>query len=198
MGKKNSMMPDNVLSTTPVPARFSGARSLSVTKTIDYEDGGIDLNDSSKGLLYQRWRARLIESDVLLSARNTSEFVLFSGDLITEISISFDQNMRPALAFIQDGIAKIWWYDSVIGGMTVTEIGAGVTTPKITMDDKRLVGSRGYQVNDIILAYVRDGNLYTRVQRDRFLIETLQAEDVKPLKKIGFSRQLRLQFMFEV
>ena len=197
------MMPDNVLSTTPVPARFVGARSLGVTKTIDYEDGGIAIQDPSEGLLYQRWTARLLDAEtptsrVMLAAPEVPEFELFAAPGISEISIAFDQNMRPALAFVQSGTAKLWWYDSAASGMVITEIGAGVISPRITMDDKRLIATNGYQTNDIILAYVRDGNLYTRMQRQRFNTETLQSVGVEPLIKIGFSRGLRLQYMHEV
>ncbi len=196
------MMPDGVLSTEPVPAGYVGARALSVTKTVDYEDGGIAIQDPSEGLLYQRWRARLFragtaDSYVMLDAPTVEEFVAFTDENLEEISFSFDQSMRPAIAFVQDGVAKLWWYDSTVPGMTITEIGEDVITPRITYDDKRYLGSGGYSISDLVLAYVLNDNLYIRLQRDRFTIAYLLAEDVKPLIKIGFSRALRLQFMHE-
>jgi hypothetical protein len=81
--------------------------------------------------------------------------------------------------------------------MVITEIGEGVVTPRITYDDKRQLGSGGYSVSDLVLAYVLDDNLYIRLQRDRFSIAYLLAEEVTPLIKIGFTRALRLQFMHE-
>jgi hypothetical protein len=197
------MMPGNSLSTSPSPAPFFGARSLPITPIVDYEDGGIAINDASQGLLYQRWRAILfrpgeVDSYVQLDAREVAPFTLLELPNITEISIAFDQLMRPTLAFVRNGIAYLRWFDSVPGEYVITEIGAGIITPRVSMDDKRLLATNGYQLNDVILAYVRDGNLYYRQQRDRFSIERLLAEGVKPLIKIGFSRGLRFQFMSEV
>lgn len=210
------MMPGNVLSTVPVRARFAGAAGLGVTSTVDYCDGGIAIQDASEGLLYQRWRARLFDagkltSHVLLDARNTPEFQLFAAPGMVQISIAFDQNMRPALAYVDGAGSHLSWYDSTIPGMTV--IGVNGTTPRIAMDDPRLLGSNGYQTNDIILGYKRDGRLYYRQQRDRFGEEFDPTEDLPEpqrteqraliaasggLIKIGMNRQLRLQFMMEI
>lgn len=196
-------LPDNVLSSSPAPARFFGSRGLSISGIVDYEDGGIAIQDPSEGLLYQRWKALLYrpgeaDSFVTLSAPEVPTFTLLELPGLTEISISFDQNMNPCLAYVQDDVAKIYWFDSTVAEMVVTEIGAGVTTPRVSMDDKRFIASNGYQLSDVILGYIRDGDLYYRQLRDRFTIERLLQTGVNPLIKIGFSRGLRLQFMSEV
>jgi len=189
-------LPDNVASTQRLPSVISGAGALPVTATVDYEDGGVALNDSSGGLLFQRWRGRLIGDDFILDAPNTPPLVAFSGTGITEISFTFDQNMRLALAFVQDGVAKLRWFDSAAGGLVITDIGASVENPRIVMDDKRPLQ---VQVSDIILGYVRGGSLHYRQQRDRFLIERLLSDGPhKGLIKIGMGRNLRLQFVVEV
>jgi hypothetical protein len=197
------MMPGDSLSLSPVPRPFIGARSLPITPIVDYEDGGIAINDASQGLLYQRWRAILFrpgepDSYVQLDAREVEPFTLVELPNVTEISISFDQLMRPTLAFVRNGVAYLRWFDSVPGEYVTDEIGAGILTPRVTMDDKRFIASEGYQLSDVILAYIRNGNLYYRQQRDRFTIERLLAENVKPLIKIGFTRGLRLQYMSEI
>jgi hypothetical protein len=196
------MMPDNTLSTQVISSRFVGAKSLSVTKTVDYEDGGVDIQDISGGLLFQRWRARLFragtdESYIMLDAPIVPEFAVLTLPYLEEMSFSFDQSMRPAIAYVQDGVSFLWWYDSTIPGMATTEIGDDVVTPRLSFDDKRTIGSQGFLISDLILAYVRGGNLYMRMQRDRFEDEYLLAEDVTPLIKIGMNRGLRLQFMHE-
>lgn len=195
-------MPDNELSTEPVRANYVGARSLTVTGSVDYEDGGKAIQDVSEGLLFQRWRARLfragtVDSYVMLDAPTVPEFIALELPNMTEVSFSFDQSMRPAIAFVQEGVAKLWWYDTTVPGMTITEIGEDIITPRISYDDKRILGSRGFSISDLILGYVLNNNLYMRMQRDRFTVEYLLAEDVNPLIKIGFSRELRLQFMHE-
>jgi hypothetical protein len=189
------MMPDNVLSTVPMPAAFIGARALPITKTVDYEDGGIALNDPSRGSNYQRWRGRLIKDDVILDAPEVEEFVLLNGENITEISFTFDQNMRPALAFVQNGVAKLRWFDTVAGAQVITEY-ADAITPRVVLDDKRITQTSN---SDIILGYVKAGKLYTRRQRDRFTIEYLMDDGPHiGLVKIGLNARLRLQFLMEV
>lgn len=189
------MMPDNVLSTVPVNAAFSGARALPVTRLVDYEDGGIAIQDPSKGSQYQRWRGRLLGNDIILDAPEVEAFTVFSGADITEISFTFDQNMRPAIAYVEAGVAKLWWFDTVAGAQVVSTY-PGAITPRVILDDKRFTQTSN---SDVILGYVRDGALYYRQQRDRFTIERLL--DAGPhvgLVKIGFNVQLRLQFLMEI
>lgn len=188
------MLPDGVLSTDAVIGNFIGGRAAAnVSNYLDYEDGGVALNDPSQGLLYQVWKARLtVSGDVMISAPNTPETLLYSGADITEISLTFDQNMRPALAFVQNDIAKLRWYDTLVSAQVVTEFDADVITPRVFLDDKRALESL---ISDIILVYSRGGSLYYRQQRDRFLNEYLLAADIAPkgIRKVGMNSKLRLQ-----
>lgn len=189
------MMPDNVLSTVPINAAFSGARALPVTRLVDYEDGGIAIQDPSRGSLYQRWRGRLIDDEIILDAPEVEPFTVLSGPDLTELSFTFDQNMRPAVAYVQAGVAKLWWFDTVAGAQVTTTY-PGAITPRVILDDKRFTQTSN---SDVILAYVRDGALYYRQQRDRF--QTEQLLDAGPhvgLVKIGFNVQLRLQYLMEI
>lgn len=188
------MLPNNLLSSSAIHGLFINGRSYPVTNFVDYEAGGIGIQDPSEGLLYQVWMARLENDHVYISAENTPEYSIFSGSGITEISFTFDQNMRFNLAYVEGGNAKLYWYDSTIPGMTITNFGASVLNPRITMDDKRPSQSSS---NDIILAYVKSGSLYYRQQRDRFQIERLLRSGVSKLKKIGMNDKLRLQFLWE-
>ena len=190
------MLPDGVLSTTPQPFVFSGGRSLSVSKVVDYEIGGIALNDASEGMLYQRWRCQLIRGQVIVDAPSVSPFVLMENEDIEEVSITFDQNMRIALAYVEAGTAKLYWYDSTIPGYDTITLPAGSITPRISLDDKRSLQTGN---SDIILAYVRSGSLYYRQQRDRFLIEYELATGITTgLVKIGMNNRWRFQFMLEL
>jgi len=78
--------------------------------------------------------------------------------------------------------------------MTITNFGSSVSSPKLTMDDKRESQSAS---NDIIFAYVKSGSLYYRQQRDRFQTEYFLRSGVAKLKKIGMNDKLRLQFLWE-
>lgn len=197
------MLPGDQLSTTSVVAPFIGSRGLPISAIVDYEDGGIAINDPSRGLLFQRWRALLlnpgqVDSYVQLDAPSVTPFTLVALPNLTEISISFDQLMRPTLAYVQNGIAYLRWYDSAAAEYVADTIGAGIITPRVSLDDKRFIASNGYQSSDVILAYIKNGDLYYRQQRDRYTIERLLKTGVKPLVKVGFNRGLRFQFMSEV
>ena len=186
------MLPDNVLSSTPIPANFIGARALPITGLIDYADGGIGIQDPSEGLQYQIWRMRVINDELLLDAPNTPAYVLYSGTDITEVSLSFDQNMRPAVAFVEAGAAKLFWYDTTLPANVITALAVDVVNPRVTLDDKRSLQSSS---SDVILGYLRAGKLYYRQQRERYTVERLL--DVGPhtgLIKIGMNRVWRLQF----
>ncbi len=185
------MMPENRLSTTPVPRAFIGARALASHERVDYEEGPIAITDVTQGLQAQRWRMRLINDEFLLDAPLVPEYVAYSAVGATELSFTFDQQGRLALAYIQDGHPKLYWYDSAVPGFTVLNLPSDAITPKIILDDKRFTQS---PVADIILQYIRDGRLKMRSQRDRFLIEyDLNEGPWVGIAKLGFNRGLRLQ-----
>ena len=152
-------LPDDTLSSIPVPAPLVGGRANPVTPLVDYETGGIALEDASEGLQYQTWRARVLPraeppgSIVRLEAEEVDEFQLLETDgEITQFSFSFDRNMRLHYAWVEDGVAWWHWYDTQQGAMTTTELGDHIRTPRVTHDDKR---DRQSGVSDVILAYVK-------------------------------------------
>ena len=98
------------------------------------------------------------------------EAVVFSGADITELSLAFDQNMRATIAFMQAGEAKLYYYDTGLEAPTTISIGAGSTSPFLTMDDKREVATIN-NFNDILLFYIRDGQVMYRQQRDSYTVE---------------------------
>lgn len=190
-------MPQNELSLEVIDSPFIGGRALAVTKIRDYETGGIALNDPSEGHQVQVWSAEVVYStDIVLSAELVAETLVYAGTDISEISITFDQNMRLTYTFVEGGSAKLRWYDTTIPAFVVTEFGSTYISPRVSLDDKRLLQMGN---NDIIFAYIREGNLYFRMQRDRFGVEYLLATDVLPapdyyLAKIGMNTKNRFQF----
>lgn len=188
------MLPDSRFSTVSVVANsILGGRSLESTPNIDHEDGPIALSDPSEGLFYQIWTGQIYGGGVFLFSDLVERQDILSALNITEMSFTFDQNGRPTVAYVQYGIAKIWWYDSTIESYATTEIGSGVLSPKVILDDKRQTQTNS---SDIILGYIKNENLYYRQQRDRFGTEYLLATDVVGrLQKIGMGNNLRLQFV---
>ena len=137
---------------------------------IDYELGGVALNDPSQGLRVKTWTLQLVGDDVTIYADDVAATTLFTRTGITEISLAFDQNMRPFVAFVQDGQAKYWWYDTAEGAQVFSDLAAGAVTPRCCIDDKRPTENG---TSDIILAYVLNNDVYFRAQRDRFTVEYL-------------------------
>lgn len=191
------MIPDNSLSSTNLPRPYLVPDDRFITKILDYELGGVGLNDASEGLEVQSWTLRLEVDEVTtlgtvyISAPNHPESEVFSGLGITEISLGFDQNMNVAVGYLQAGEAKLRWFDTTIPGITTVTLPAGSSAPKCSLDDKRATQT---STSDIIICYTRSGNLYFRAQRDRFLVEYLLKEGVVgQVLKVGMQDRFRLQ-----
>ena len=192
------MLPDNALSTTPVPGPFLGARGGVISPVLDYEDGGVALNDSSQGLMVKRWRCRVIgNSQILLDAPGVEPITLHSAPGITEASVSFDQNMRHAFAWAENGRAYFNFYSTLINGRDLVILPEDAISPRVSRDDKR-AGATAW--SDVVLAYVRTGpgRLCCRYQRDRYTVEYDLGPASTPLVKIGMNRRNRMQFMLKV
>lgn len=189
-------LPGDVLSSTPAPGYFLGARAQVFPDYIDYADGGVAIQDPSLGLDYQTWTAEIVsdivEDNIMLSAPTFPATSVYTGDDITEVSLAFDQNMNVCVAFVEAGVAKVLWYDTTVSQLVVTAIPGNVSNPKVALDDNREFNRVG---SDIILAYIKDGALYYRQQRDRYQIERqLHSGPWIALKRIGMGSSLRFQF----
>lgn len=184
--KSEPAVPGLVLSPDNMPKR----------PTIDYEMGGIALQDPSQGLLVQQWRAWYVRDEmaVYVEATNTPPTKIFEQDRLTWLSFCFDQNMRwSAVYTLQDGESYLRWYDSLEGDYAITPLDDGVITPFLTLDDKRaiMLGS-----SDIVLAYIQKETVYLRVQRERFQVPHVWQEDIPKdwiIRNFGMSNKLRLQ-----
>lgn len=205
------MLPDNALSTRAMPRPFLGAGALTVTGLTDFEDGGIGIQDPSAGLFYQIWRLRVIGLALVLDAPNWPAYVVHTAEEeVTEVSLTFDQNMRTAIAFVEAGQAKLLWYDTAAQEQVITTLASDVITPRVTLDDKR---QSQLGISDIILAYKRGDSLFYRQQRNRFQVE-YDPTDPMPepertetraaiaqaggVIKVGMNRGQRLNFQLEV
>jgi hypothetical protein len=191
------MLPDDVLSSQVIQAAFLPPKDIRPPNyRIAYEIGGIALQDPSQGLLYQIWTAEIIGSDVVIYAEHVAQSLLFTAAGVTEISLTFDQNMNPFVAFIQDGQPKFWWFDTVVSQQIFSNLPAGSLSPRAVLDDKRPLQNG---TSDIILAYVRDGYLFFRMQRDRYGIEYLLKAGIGgTVALLGMNDVWRLQFLMDI
>ena len=193
-------IPDDQLSSAvqPAGAFLWGRGNPGLSATNDFEYGGIALNDASQGHEVQEWNTRVSEdgTQIITGAPSVADTVLYTGAEITEVSCSFDQNMRPAFAFVEAGAAKFEWYDSQIAARTLTILPVDVISPKVTLDDKR---ASQVAASDVLLFYVRGSSLYMQRQRDRYEVEYLMGaipEGHDYLAIAGMNTALRLVFEF--
>lgn len=181
------MMPDNELSTTSIAASFLVPSRYD--NLIDYERGGVDFYDASHGLDVKLWQSKYENDEIIIFSDDVSYSVL-TAENVTEISFAFDFNMRPIVAYVADDIAYFYWYNSTTQENELIKYGEDYITPQLALDIH-------YQIQDdyadVIFAYIRDGILRTRLQRDRFEIEYTHREFDK-LVQIGMMRNNRFGF----
>ena len=84
-------------------------RNKDYALTESWELGGVGLSDTSQGLVSHTWRAWTDSKAIYIQRsdlpKDTAKTLLAAPD-ITEVDLTFDQNMRPVLAYVSGGIAK--------------------------------------------------------------------------------------------
>ncbi|MBA4279297.1 hypothetical protein [Ralstonia sp.] len=185
------VMPENRLSVTPKRSALVFAHPQpSLTESLHI--GGVALNDPSQGLRVQTWTCTTDGSRVFIRGETVPQTTLFTGTGITEVSLAFDRNMNPFVAFVEGGVARYWWFNTAIGQRVTSTLPVGSISPRAVLDDVR--ESQG-EFADIILAYQQGRNLLYRQQRDNYNIErTLSTTLSHNFTFVGMARNLTLHF----
>jgi hypothetical protein len=191
-------IPGNRLSTTPILGAYLSPYDREMGPFLDYEQGGIALDDPSQGLQVQVWRLDYAASngDFLVTPESFgSPSVQYTDPGAIVTSLAFDQSMRVVLAWIKDGDVFLRWFDP-LPNMTVISNFGPAQDARVLLDDPRelqtIAGS-----SDVLLFYVRGGRIYYRQQRDRFTIERELGAFINPnalIVKYGRTNRLRIQF----
>jgi len=188
------MMPNNAISITPISSPFLPPDDERSGPDEDFEDGGVAIQDASQGLTGHRWRCYTDQTSVFLERDGASPVTVFTQSGIQDIAFAFDQNMRHNVAYqLSDGNIYLRWFDPTVPGYVVTNFGPG-KHPRMCLDDKR---ASQIASSDVLLAYMRDGSLLYRMQRDRYLVEYVAAFGLASslrLRNIGMGLNWRLQF----
>lgn len=170
-------------------------RNKDYALTESWELGGVGLSDTSQGLGSHTWRAWTDGKAIYIQRsdlpKDTSKTLLAAPD-ITEVDLTFDQNMRPVLVYVSGGIAKLYWYDTVSQSQTITDF-PNVQNPRVSLDDKRAFNTAN---SDVIFAYINNDQLCCRYQRERYGIEHVlhQLPPKTELVKIGMGTANRFLF----
>lgn len=185
------MIPNNKMSTTPVYGSFLTPRRLN--KLHDYEFGGVDIRNTSQGLSSYLWEC-YYEDDKIIIKNDEVTHELLSVPDVEYLSFSFDQNLNPNVVYVNsNNESYLYWYDSSLAEQVTTYIGDNLVTPNLSFDDKR---EQFISSSDIILAYLKEGSLYYRQQRDRYTVEYFVSDvgNGIVIEQIGLTNQLRFQF----
>jgi hypothetical protein len=189
-------LPGNVLSSTPIKsALISPDDSERKNLREDFERGGVAVNDPTQGLDVKTWRGWTDGASIFVAPLPglTPVTTVTTGVGITEVALAFDQNMEVTVAYVEGGATKLRWYDTQASA-TVTTTWTGARSPMLTLDDKRATAGAA---NDVIFAYIRDGQARYRQQRDRYSVEyTLGPvpSDSARIEQLGMGVNNRLQF----
>ena len=199
-------LPDNenlLSSIYDVAPYASAADARKWQRLVDFELGGILIQDPSQGLEVQDWKGEYYNGKVYLSTENgLGRILLFQMSGIKEISIAFDANMAPFVAYMKEVGGEVkyeswyYWFDPLVNNFVHTKLPDFSYYPKCCLDDKRGFIQNGSR--DVILAYMREDKLYYRQQRDRYTIEYLLWTGFRArLNKVGMNLQNRLQFQLQ-
>jgi len=144
----------------------------------DYSFGPIAIGDGVAGVDVKVWEFSYIGNDVVCKPIDESlpSTVLFTKPGITELSGTFSQGGRAAVAYMAGGSAWIWWYHSTFSAYDHYEL-IGCSSPKLRLDEPHLIAT-SIDKNDMILVYIKSNNLYYRQQRSKFETEILLTDAV--------------------
>lgn len=178
---------------------FADPETLPRSQLLSRERGGVGVSDPSQGLNVQNWNAyqNTATGDIIVAPESfgTAQTIVNVPTPVTELSHSFDQNMRPQVAYVTNGQAYLYWYDTVIEGFTTTTLDPDVRSPVLLHDDVRDLPVQAGQ-SDVLLFYIRGPSLYYRQQRERYTVErklaTFAGNDIR-ITRAGFGSKLRVQ-----
>ena len=181
------------LSTAPTVQPFLAPNDIVKGAMNDWSRGGAVLNSAQGDLNVKSWEFTFDSSTFEFKANGQPVYTHTDANIIW-LSGTFDQNMRPTLAYTEtDGSSTLYFYNAQIAAFDKLALGQ-VTTPFVSMDDIRLPEGG---INDVILTYIKNGSICTRIQRDRFTIEYTLVSGLAPgskIRRFGMTQGLRLRW----
>jgi hypothetical protein len=182
------MIPNNAFTTpTPIVSAFLPPKDEPYQPLTSKSRGGVALNDASEGRDYQNWVVSYNGSDILVAPQGGSTVFTLTVAGVLSVSLAFDNNMNPVIAWMDSVGAKLYWYNNT--NFVTTPFAA--TSCRVTIDDVRDF----YNANsDVIFAYTYAGTLHWRQQRDQYATEYTVGSTTGLLQKVGLSELNRLQF----
>ena len=150
--------------------------------------GGTALNNGANGRLVQLWQVSYSDPVISVGLPASTPAFTLSRPGLTSVSLAFDQNMAPVLAWQTSAGTTIYFFN----GTTYEELLVpGTTSSRAVVDDLRAFNAAN---SDIIVAYTRAGSVWYRQQRDNYAIERLiGSTSTAQLIRLGTNVAGRLQ-----
>jgi hypothetical protein len=184
------MLPDNQISSEPIAASFYTPIRQSVF--FDYELGGSDFQDNSTGLDSHLWKCRYTRDGQIRVYNNIVSHDVLTLLNVTEIAFAFDINMQPVIAYNQNAVTHLYFFDSIAAQFTTIVLGK-LEHPRLSLDTRVISQT---DIADVILAYTRNGILCIRYQRERYGAEHQLGISPGRLWHCGMMKNYRFGFVF--
>lgn len=184
------MIPGNTFTVTPIVSPYPYPDSLPYDPLSQIVNGGLALNDATHGRLYQYWNASYDGTRINIKPVGGAVAMSLAETGVLTVSLAFDINMQPTLAWTTLSGAYLYYYDTITQHFIRTYY-PGYTSCRVSVDDAANYYSGQ---SDVIFGYTAANVLYYRQQRDRYLFPYFIGNVRGVLRKLGLNLGSRLQF----
>jgi len=181
------MIPNNAFTATPIVSAFLPPKDEPYQPLTSKSRGGVALNDASQGRDYQNWIVNYDGANILVAPQGGSTAFTLPVAGVLSVSLAFDNNMNPVIAWMDAVGAKLYWFNNV----TFVTTAFPATSCRVTIDDVRDFYNAD---SDVIFAYTNAGTLYWRQQRDQYATQRTVGSTTGLLQKVGLNQLNRLKF----
>lgn len=191
------MIPNNAFTVSPIPGRFIEPYNLPVSPLSRACRGGIALNDASKGRNYQNWLVWYDSQAGIIyygpQAVNLVAVGSYAVAGVTQVSLAFDNNMNPLLAWLDATGAHIRYFSGASSSYQIINVN-GASSCLVCVDDARDFSN---SISDAIFAYTMPTGLWYTYQRENYATARQASTSSKKLLRMGMNVGSRFQFETE-
>jgi hypothetical protein len=173
----------------PLTRDFIDPWGRTYNPVVSWAQGGAAINDGTQGRQIQLWYADLTPSAIRINTEYGGLQTSLAIPGVSKVSLAFDGNMQPVVAYKDGPGERMRFYDITLPGFN-TMYEPLADSSLVAPDDNRDDNQSG---SDVIWAYTKSGNLYIRVQRERFQTERLVGVAHGKLINMGPTEGLRFQ-----
>lgn len=148
----------------PMPGTFMYQVRAERDQLVDFEQGGIALNDGSQGTNVKLWSGVYAGGDFVLSAAGVAPTIIWSTPGVIRFGFSFDQNMEPVIAWEDAAGAHVRFFGAN-HQFDIQDLETGATNVCISADDNRAFNTTN---RNVILGYNVGDSLNARVQFESY------------------------------